>query len=123
MPSKKSKYKKYLAMWDKLGLECLFDVDAELHKLNIWEKDRTFSILKEEPHSRKPDGIPLQMMILRARYNSHRQYEIYEFSSTLPVEEIKKVFEMNPQPLVNWIRENGGKIYSDYERSSKWLIQ
>lgn len=122
MPSKKHKAKRYLAMWDRLGLECLFDVDAELHKLDIWEKSKILSILKEERHSAKPDGIPLQMMILRARYNPQRVYEIYEFSATLSFDEIKEQFESNPQPIVDWIRKNGGKIYSDYIEDKQWAI-
>ena len=122
MPSKKDKAKRYLAMWDRLGLECLFDVDAELHKLDIWEKSKILSILKEERHPAKPNGIPLQMLILRARFNSQRVYEIYEFSATLSFDEIKEQFESNPQLIVDWIRKNGGKIYSDYVEDKQWMI-
>lgn len=122
MPSRKKKVRKFLAMWDRLGLECLFDVDSELHKLDNWEKYKIMSILKEEKHSPKPSGIPLQMMILRARYNPQRVYEIYEFTATLSFDEIKEQFDIDPQSIVEWIRKNGGKIYSDYEESTRWKI-
>jgi hypothetical protein len=53
-------------------------------------------------------------MILRARANSQRSYEIYEFNSALDIEVVKELFKTDPQVIVNWIRKNGYKIYSDY---------
>lgn len=69
-----------------------------------------------------PPAIPLQKLILRARYNSQRSYEIYEFCSTLSLDDIKSVFEDNPQFIVDWIRTNGYKVYSDYTKPDKKLI-
>ena len=109
-------------MWDMLGLECLFDVDAHMAQHTEWEKQKVVAILKEEQTPKKPQGIPLQMLILRARYNSQRCYEIYEFNSTLAYNELKEAFEDNPQPIVKWIRENGKKVYSDYVKREKKLI-
>lgn len=123
MPSsRKNKTKHYLAMWDMLGLECLFDVDTHMNELNEWEKQKVVAILKEEQTPKKPQGIPLQMLILRARYNSQRSYEIYEFNSTLAYDELKEAFIDNPQPIVEWIRTNGKKVYSDYVKQEKKLI-
>ena len=122
MPSSKKKVNHYLAMWDMLGLECIFDVGAAKSEIEQWEKETIWSTLKEQPHGKKPNPIPLQMMILRARMNSQRSYEIYEFSSTISMNEIKKEFSRNPQPLVEWIRENGHKIYSDYVKSDRKMI-
>ena len=120
--SKKKKAKHYLAMWDMLGLECLFDVDYHMDRYNEWQKQKIVSILKEERIPDQPIGIPLQMLILRARTNSQRAYEIYEFNSTLKYDELKEAFNDNPQPIVEWIRENGKKVYSDYVKHEKKLI-
>ena len=77
-------------MWDMLGLESLFDVDQHIKEHDAWEKEKIVAILKEsKTHPIKPAGIPLQMMILRARYNSQRAYEIYEFNSTMAYDELK----------------------------------
>ena len=118
----KKKTKHYLAMWDMLGLESLFDVDLYTNKYNEWEKQKVIAILKEEKIPEKPSAIPLQMMLLRARVNSQRAYEIYEFSSTLGYKELKEAFEDNPQPIVEWIRENGYKVYSDYVKQDRKMI-
>jgi hypothetical protein len=120
--SKKNKAKHYLAMWDMQGLECLFDVDLHMNKYNEWEKQKIVSILKEERIPEQPQGIPLQMLILRARANSQRVYEIYEFNSTVKYDELKEAFNDNPQPIVEWIRENGKKVYSDYVDQARKMI-
>lgn len=109
-------------MWDMLGLECLYDVDEYMSKHNDWEKQKVVAILKEERTPSKPTPIPLQYMLLRARVNSQRAYEIYEFNSTLSYDELKEAFIDNPQPIVEWIRDNGKKVYSDYVKREKKLI-
>jgi len=120
--SRKKKTKHYLAMWDMLGLESLHDVDLHMDKYNEWEKQKVVAILKEERIPSQPIGIPLQMMLLRAKVNSQRMYEIYEFNSTMAYDELKEVFEIDPQPIVEWIRSNGKKVYSDYLKQDRKLI-
>lgn len=104
-------------MWDMLGLECIFDVDNAKKVIEQWEKETIWSVLKDKDHDKRPSPIPLNMMILRAKMNTQRSYEIYEFTSTMSMEELKEVFKEDPQPVVNWIRENGHKIYSDYSKA------
>ena len=122
MYSSRKKTKHYLAMWDMLGLECLYDVDLHMNRNNEWDKKKIVSILKEEKLPEKPPQIPLQLMILRARANSQRVYEIYEFNSTMGYKELTKVFNDDPQPVVEWIRENGKKVYSDYVKQERKMI-
>jgi phage terminase large subunit GpA-like protein len=83
-------------------------------RIENWEKETIFSILKEEKHGPKPNPIPLHMMIMRAKANSQRCYEIYEFTSKLSRASVKTLFETQPQAIVDWIRKNGYKTYSDY---------
>ena len=120
--SKKKKTKHYLAMWDMLGLESLHDVDLHMSKYNEWEKQKVVAILKEERIPSQPTGIPLQMMLLRAKVNSQRAYEIYEFNSTMAYDDLKEAFEIDPQPIVEWIRSNGKKVYSDYLKQERKMI-
>lgn len=120
--SKKNKTKHYLAMWDMQGLECLFDVDFYMNDYNEWNKQKVVAILKDDRIPDQPRGIPLQMMILRAKYNSQRAYEIYEFNSTLKYKELTEAFNDNPQPIVEWIRENGKQVYSDYVKQERKMI-
>ena len=114
--------KHYLAVWDCNGLESLHDVGYHMKKYNEWEKQKVISILKEERIPDQPRGVPLQMLILRAKFNSQRAYEIYEFNSTLKYKELTEAFNDNPQPIVEWIRENGKQVYSDYVKQERKLI-
>lgn len=109
-------------MWDMLGLECLFDVGRAKAEIEDWEKETIWAKLKEQSHRAKPDPIPLNMMLLRARVNSQRSYEIYEFNSTMTEKELREVFNSDPQPIVEWIRENGYKVYSDYVKTERKMI-
>lgn len=110
-------------MWDMYGLECLFDVDEAMADLEQWEKEKVVSILKEETHPPKPSGIPINLLILRAKVNSQRQYEIYEFISSMTEKEIRNTFNTDPQIIVDWIRKNGYKVYSDYVSDLKQVIK
>lgn len=113
MPSQNRTYS-LLAMWCNEGLECIFDVAAAKKEIEAWEKENIFAMIKEEKHKSRPKPIPLNQMILRARVNSQRVYEIYEFNSTFNMKEVKELFKTKPQIIVEWIRANGYKIYSDY---------
>ncbi len=109
-------------MWDCNGLECLYDVDLYMNWYNEWDKLKVVAILKEEKFPEKPPIIPLQHMLLRARVNSQRMYEIYEFNSTLGYDELKEAFTDDPQPVVEWIRKNGVQVYSDYVKQERKMI-
>jgi len=104
----------FLAMWDIHGLEAIYSVDHARDQIVNWEKSELWNILKEENSKPKPNPIPLNLMLIRARMNSQRSYEIYEFKSTFNMNEVKELFKDKPQIIVDWIRENGYKIYSDY---------
>lgn len=120
--SSRNKTYHFLAMWCSEGLECIFDVGQAKKKIELWEKSTIFSIIKDQDHTPKPNPIPLQMMITRARFNMQRRYEIYEFTSKLPTREVKNLFKNNAQIIVDWIRENGHKIYSDHEVTNREVI-
>tara|TARA_R110000868_G_scaffold301793_4_gene562271 strand:- start:1152 stop:1496 length:345 start_codon:yes stop_codon:yes gene_type:complete len=105
---------RYLVMWDCLGLEYLGDLTA-------WGKDQTWSALKDEKPKVK---IPsLQVLMLRARYNSHRSYEIYLFDAVdLTEQDIRDAFKKSPQFMADFIRKNGDEIYSDRLEKNKRVI-
>ena len=122
MRSSRKKTNSFLVVWDMLGLESIFSVDDAMNEIENYEKDKVWKTLKDEPIGRKPNPIPLQMLIMRARYNSQRSYEIYTFSTDMTMKQIREVFEVTPQPIVEWIRENGNKIYSDYVKQERKMI-
>lgn len=102
---------RFLAMWDCNGLECLFDItDMEHDAMIAGLKGET---LKTPFH--------LGMMMMRARFNSQRSYEIYIFDTEDDIDYncVKDMFDNSPQTIVNAIRKNGNKLYSDYTAKQK----
>jgi hypothetical protein len=92
-------------MWDCNGLEFLHDITGLEH-------DAMIAGLKDEPFKAP---FNLTMMMMRARFNTQRSYEIYTFETTdMDYEAVKFCFENDPQTIVNLIRKKGNKIHSDY---------
>ena len=120
--AKKKEPTKFIAMWDNRGLECILDVTKHEKEIEDFEKHKAWSVLKGELHNVKPPNIPLQMMILRARHNSQRHYEIYGFTSDESEKYVREIFETEPQLIVDWIRENGVKIYSERVKTKDVVI-
>ena len=109
-------------MWDMTGLECLINVTKIEKEHEQWEKENIFRILKDQDKTLKPAHVPLEMMILRARVNSQRCYEIYAFDSELSEQDIRETFEDSPQVMVDAIRNVGHKFYSDRANKKQQVI-
>jgi hypothetical protein len=100
-----SKTNQYLAVWDCYGLECLYN-------LTEYNAKCTYNTLMELP---LPNTIPLDHLMMRARFNPQRNYEIYTFTAEEDVtfEMLQESFKAAPQGIVDYIRKNGQQIYSD----------
>ena len=96
----------FLLSWDMLGLEAAINI-SEI------EKDATWALLQDKPGPRL-SGI-VNAVMMRARMNSQRHYEVYTVTmeESITEEDIKEMFEANPQGMAELIRERGRKVYSD----------
>jgi hypothetical protein len=111
--SKKSfKEHQFLVMWDCNGLEYVADITADQQRV-IWEKLRG----KETP--RHAYANP-QHLMLRAKFNPQRHYEIYTFNATEGIgeQDVRNMFENNPQMAADTIRGIGHCMYSDRAQST-----
>lgn len=113
---------RFIVVWDCNGLESIFDVNKELKAREEWEKQKLFDVLNEVSTESYQSTIPLQLLLVRAKANMQRSYEIYEFNTTMSMEDVQDTFNNSPQIIVDWIRENGSKIYSDYIGSDQRVI-
>jgi len=97
----------YIAMWDRNGLEYLDNVTADEQRV-MWEK------LKGNDSPRHALANPFHLR-LRAQANPQRNYEIYYFAveDDITKDDIIKSFNVNPQGIVDHIRQNGQCFYSD----------
>jgi len=101
----------YLISWDMTGLEAVIPIT----QYEQWDRDNTFRILKDEPTARNPLDSIMQGMLLRARFNNHRCYEIYAIDCVDEISEldIRHMFETDPQAAAELIRDRGHRLYSD----------
>jgi hypothetical protein len=100
--AKKQRVNHYLAYFDTLGFEHIFDLTA-------YEKDLTWSALKDENPTYK---FPLQYMILRAKANPQRFPEIWTFTAEgISKEDLEAYAETDPQFLADLIRKNGNAVF------------
>jgi len=105
----------FVVVWDNTGLEYIGDITLD-------EQQRTWSALKgEELKYTIPN---LNHLILRARHNLQRHYEIYIVSATdgITVEDLREMFEAAPQVAADTIRRLGQCLYSDRANKKEILI-
>lgn len=94
----------FVAMWDCHGLEALARVPEPA--------DTTFALLQSK---KAPEMPNIMHWKLRAQANGQRHYEIYTFSveQGIGADDIREMFEANPQVAADTIRRIGHQIYSD----------
>lgn len=94
----------FAIMWDCYGLEAIARIPDPA--------DTTFALLKGV----KPPEMPnLNMWALRARFNTQRNYEIYLITAVpgIDVNDIRDMFEADPQHAANTIRRLGQPFLDD----------
>lgn len=100
--------------WDQLGLECIYNVSES-------ERQQVFDILANNDAGHYGKGKShtlkslLNYLVLRATYNPQRHYEIYaiEIEEGISADDVKEMFENNPQHSADLVRSKGRKLYSD----------
>lgn len=105
----------YLLSWDMYGLEACVPIT----QYERWNKQQLIQILKENKSKPNPLDSIINMMLWRARANSHRHYEIYgiECDESITEQDLRDMFENDPQGSAELIRQKGVKFYSDRVRS------
>jgi hypothetical protein len=106
----------FIVMWDCNGLEVCCDVTAAQQRA-MWEQ------LKGELPGES--GIPsLGHLLLRARYNPQRHYEIYTVEAVegITAEDIREMFKASPQEAADTIRRLGSCFHSDRATSKPVIV-
>lgn len=103
----------FAVMWDCHGLEAVEQVpDPAL---------TTWALLRDKEPPKPPNLLHWQ---LRARYNTQRHYEIYVITAVagIDVQDIRDMFEANPQQAADTIRRIGHCYYSDRVKPNQVVI-
>ena len=101
----------FIFAWDQLGIESIVPIS----KYEYHDQNNTMRLLREEPIIRNPLNDIIQMLTLRARFNTHRHYEIYAIDCDPSMDEKfwQEQWQDYPQETAEIIRQRGHKLYSD----------
>lgn len=106
--------KTWVLSWDQTGLESVILAYDPQWLMDSLTTGKTPSI-----------DSTVNAMMLRARFNTQRHYEIYaiNFDYEMTADDIREYFDESPQAFVDLIRERGHKMYSDRQQEDKILIR
>lgn len=105
----------FVVVWDNLGLEYVGNV-TEDEQRRVWGRLNGKNVPSELPN--------VNHLLLRARYNGHRHYEIWLVNAVdgITTEDIRGMFEASPQTAADTIRRLGHCYYSDRVNADKVAI-
>jgi len=114
----------YIISWDQTGLEAVVDITENIARGNAFEREQIWDLLKDPSRTPRNEWVHevnhmVGMMMMRARANPQRHYEIYSINTddSITKEDLTQMFEDTPQTAADLIRERGNQLYSD--RASK----
>ena len=112
----------YLLSWDHTGLEACVNI-SDIDKEVMWQALNGDGS-GNRGRTRSVDSI-VNLIILRARFNTQRHYEVYciDTDDTISEQDIRKMFEDEPQGSSDLIRARGRKLYSDRARPDEVKIR
>ena len=113
----------YILSWDCHGLEACINI-SDIDKENMWESLKNTGDNSNQGRPQSVGSI-VHMLQMRARYNSQRFYEIYTIDTEdgVSAEDLRALFENDPQGSAELIRERGRKLYSDRQNDSAIKIR
>lgn len=97
----------YVLSWDMHGLESCVNI-SDIDKENMWAALKETDDSPANGRSNTVSSI-VNMLVLRARFNSQRHYEIYAIDTDddISVQDLRQQFEDNPQEMAILIRSRG----------------
>lgn len=110
----------FIFAWDCNGIEAIVPISQyEGH-----DAENTFRILTDKPTERNPLDTIVRNLILRARYNTQRHYEIYAIDCSVDLDEVfwREQWDTEPQATADLIRERGQEIYSDRVKTAPVIV-
>lgn len=120
----------FLLSWDCNGLEACVPLHELQQRHEQAEKERVWTTLASV-HGEDP-GNPIDReinriysnILMRARANPQRHYEIYtvQTDSSITKAKMVRMFKDDPQGMADLVRERGEKLYSDRAKHGAVIV-
>lgn len=110
----------FIFSWDCQGIESIVPISQYEHI----EQENLLRLIGGQDTVRNPLNNIVQGLLLRARFNTQRHYEIYSVACDTSLDEKfwREQWSNYPQETADLIRERGHKLYSDRAKQSSIKI-
>lgn len=95
---------RYITLFDNEGFESIIDITCD----NV---EKVTAALEDAEDPEKKIHSLINTMTLRARFNPHRNPEIWVFWSHIDTDTLWKASQENPQQMADLIRKKGVNIF------------
>lgn len=101
----------FLFSWDCTGVEAIIPIT----QYEDWDTANAFSVLEGNSKSVNPLGGILHSVLMRARANPQRFYEVYTVDCEEGITQSiwQEMWDINPQSCADIIRTRGVKLYGE----------
>jgi len=101
----------YVFSWDCKGIEAIVPISS----YEDWDTANAFRVLEGKRARTNPMNETINMLIMRARFNPQRFYEIYavDCDPSFTPSVWSQMWHDDPQMCADIIREKGVKIYGE----------
>lgn len=110
----------FIFSWDQYGIESIIPISQYEHH----DQQNLIKLLKGESKTRNPLDTIVRNLILRARVNGQRHYEIYAIDCEKELDQKfwEEQWTKYPQETADLIRERGHPLYKSTRSKEKVLI-
>ncbi len=110
----------YLFSWDCTGVEAIIPIS----QYEDWDTVNAFSVLEGKSPSPSPLNSTINAILLRARYNAQRFYEVYavDCDPGITEQDWRDMWDASPQMCADMIRKRGVKLYGEGMGRQKAVI-
>ena len=110
----------FIFSWDQEGIESIVPIT----QYEDWDKVQLMEVLKGNPLEKNPLNQLINMMVLRARFNTQRHYEIYAIDCDPELDEVfwKERWQADPQWCADIVRKKGYVIHNDRANADRIKI-
>jgi len=110
----------FLMSWDCTGVEAIIPIT----QYEDWETTCAFEVLQGKSTKPNPLNSTLNAILMRARFNAQRFYEVYavDCDPGITEQDWRDMWEASPQMCADMIRKRGVKLFGEGMGKQKTVI-
>jgi len=108
----------FVVSWCEEGLEGIIPI-TQLEQEEMWAVLKNSKVADSRRTSKA-----VWMMIMRAKFNPQRHYEVYAIEAVdgIELEDLRRLFDEAPQQAADLLRERGQMLFSDRRHQNTKIV-